>query len=416
MKKVWDYVRKTNLHMMLLSLVFALIIWCYVIAGTNPIREKDVGKVPLSLINAEELSAKGLVIADSMAEIPDEVTVKVEASVNSHRNISADAIRVTVNLAEVNSEGDVTLNINATSSMSGVSVKSISPARITLKIDELVEREIPVVAKLMGEVQEGYYISPPALSENTVKISGAKEQISQVVRATCEIPVDTITSNTRMSYALKLYDKDDNEIVLNQFAGKLPSVIADMKVLPTKLVPIDSEDVKNAVTNVKVGYEVTGVVIEPQVVEIAAKQEILDEIDSVRLQMLNADGADKSVILNAEIMPMDHVEYVSRSSVEVLVQISEIQSERIFKNQEIYLDNLGTGLKAGISGTKYAAVTLKGGKTAIDGITVQHIRVYADMSGITRPGQYTRIVEVEEIPGISKITTDPVEIIIIVTK
>lgn len=414
-KDFWAFVKKSNIHLMVLSFIFAFMIWCYVIAGTNPVRGKDVADVPLSLVNAEELTAKGLTIAGTV-DLPENVDIKIEANVESHKNISSDNLRATVNLAEINGKGDVTLNIAVTSTMSGVSVKSVSPARVTLKIDNLIEREVPVTAELTGEAQQGYYVSSPILAQNTVRLSGSEEKVSRIVRAVCEIPVDELTQNTRASYLLKLYDKNDKEVVLKESGGELPSVIADIKVLPTKYVTISKDDVIAAVTNVKAGYEITDVVIEPAVVEIAARQAVLDEIDSIRIQPINAEEADRSVMLDAALVLPEQIEHISRASVDVLVQINEIQGEKTFKNHVIGISNLEDGLKAKLDGQKYTDVKLNGGKSAVDAITAAGVHVYVDMAGVTRPGKYTKKVMVEEMAGITEISLVPEEVTVIVTK
>jgi len=415
-KDFWAFIRRTNIHLMVLSFIFAFMIWCYVIAGTNPVRAKDVTDVPLSLINTEELSAKGLTIAGATSDLPETVDIKIEANVESHKSISSDNLRATVNLAEINNKGDVTLNIAVTSTMSGVVVKNVTPARVTLKVDNLISRNVPVTAQLTGEAQRGYYVSPPSLSQETVTLTGAEEKVSRIVRAVCEIPVDNLTKNTRASYLLKLYDEDDAEVSLGKARSELPSVIADLKVLPTKFVTVSKEDVIAAVTNVKAGYEITDVVIEPWTVEVAAEQSVLDSIKSLRTQTINAEEADKSVMVDAALQVPENIEYISRSTVEVLVQIDEIQAEKTFKNHAIHINNLEEGLKAKFEKQKYTDIMLSGGKSAIDSITAAGVHVYVDMAGITTPGRYTRKVEVEEIAGIENISLIPEEVIVIVTK
>lgn len=412
---IWNMIHRGFL-LKLLAVVLAFIIWCYVVAGTNPIRGKDVADVALSFTNTAELTAKNLTIDSELSEVPDTVTVKVEASVESHKHINANSIRATVNLAEVNSIGDVTLNISATSTQSGVVVKNISPSRVTLRIDELVERQIPVTAQLVGEAQPGYYISTPKLSDDVVMLKGPKKKIETITKAVCEIPIDNMTENQRASYLLTLYDAEGEAVDVP--SGEIPSVIADISVLPSKTVTIRPDDVIGAVTNLKPGYEINSVVIEPSTVEIAADQETLREITSLRVQPINAEEADDSVMLDAELQIPEGIEYISRSSVEVLLQIGEIRAEKTFKNQKIELVNLNEGLTAEIIDEKYAKVTVVGGKSAMDPVTAQDIKLYADMANVTAPGTYVYAVEADEIAGIPKtgITVSVKEVTVKVTK
>ena len=398
---IWGFFHRGFLTK-LLALALAFIIWCYVTAGTNPIRGKDVQNVVLSLTNTAELTAKNLIIDDALSEIPESVDVKIEANVESHKHINANSIRATVNLAEVNSIGDVTLNISATSTQSGVVVKSISPSRVTLRVDELTEREIPVTAQLTGEEQPGYYVSTPKLSENKVILRGAKNRIKDIVKAVCEIPIDNLTQNERASYMLTLYDAENNIVGSDNIVGGAPSVIADLTVLPSKMVGIRPDDVIAAVTNIKPGYEINSVVTEPSTIEIAAEQSVLDEIDVLRVQPINAEEADKTIMVEAALQIPEGIEHISRSSVEVLLQIGEIRAEKVFKNQKIELKNLDESLKAEILNVKYADVTVIGGKSAVDAIGTGDVYLYADMAAVTAPGTYTYKIQIEEIAGIEK--------------
>lgn len=398
---IWGFFHRGFLTK-LLALALAFIIWCYVTAGTNPIRGKDVQNVVLSLTNTAELTAKNLIIDDALSEIPESVDVKIEANVESHKHINANSIRATVNLAEVNSIGDVTLNISATSTQSGVVVKSISPSRVTLRVDELTEREIPVTAQLTGEEQPGYYVSTPKLSENKVILRGAKNRIKDIVKAVCEIPIDNLTQNERASYMLTLYDAENNIVGSDNIVGGAPSVIADLTVLPSKMVGIRPDDVIAAVTNIKPGYEINSVVTEPSTIEIAAEQSVLDEIDVLRVQPINAEEADKTIMVEAALQIPEGIEHISRSSVEVLLQIGEIRAEKVFKNQKIELKNLDQSLKAEILNVKYADVTVIGGKSAVDAIGTGDVYLYADMAAVTAPGTYTYKIQIEEIAGIEK--------------
>jgi len=400
---VWNFIRR-GFHIKILAVVLAFIIWCYVVAGTNPIRSKDVNEVALSFTNTAELTAKNLTIDSELSEVPETVNVKVEANVESHKNINANSIRATVNLAEINSIGDVTLNISATSTQSGVVVKNITPSRVTLRIDELAQRKIPVTAQLTGEAQSGYYISTPHLSEDVVTLHGAKNKIEDIAKAVCEIPIDNLTENVRASYLLTLYDADGNEV--DDLMGEIPSIIADITVLPSKMAAIRPDDVISAVTNLKPGFEINSVVIEPSTVEIAADPATLAEISSLRVQPINAEEADDTVMLEAELQVPEGIEHISRSSVEILLQIGEIRAQKSFKNQKIELANLNEGLTAEIIDAKYADVTVVGGKSAMDPITAGDIKLYVDMANVTVPGTYVYNVEIDEIAGIPKTGVD----------
>ena len=397
--KLWIML-KSNWGTKLIALFFAFVIWSYVMAGTNPTRTKTVDNVPLTVVNAAELRAKNLIINPLETEIPETVSVTVEAGIDSHKSITADTLKTTLNLADISEDGKVTVQLSCSPSTAGTTVKSISPSEIVVSVDSLISRSVPVLATLEGEARDDYYVGTPTLASDYVTISGAQSAVERITKAVCYVNIENLTENIRESYPLKLYDADGSEVSSELIVENMPSAIVDIEVLPKKTVPVDEQSVIDAVTNIKDGYEVTGVVIQPAVIHIAAEPDVLDGIDLVRVQSINADGADKSVMLDAAIQPLENIKYQSASMVEVLVQINEIQEEKTFRNRRIQIENLDDGLTAQITSAKYTDVTVTGGRSVVREITTGDLMPYIDLAGLKK-GTHTCIVEIPQIDGIS---------------
>ena len=58
---------KTNIPLKIVSVLFAFIIWSYVLAGENPIRELSLPDVPVMYEGAEELEARDLMINEEQS-------------------------------------------------------------------------------------------------------------------------------------------------------------------------------------------------------------------------------------------------------------------------------------------------------------------------------------------------------------
>ena len=76
--------------------------------------------------------------------------------------------------------------------------------------------------------------------------------------------------------------------------------------------------------------------------------------------------------------------------------------KKLYVIHPIELMNLNEGLTAEIIDTKYADVTVVGGKSAIDPVTEDNIKLYVDMANVTAPGTYVYNVEIGEIAGVPK--------------
>ncbi len=415
--KLWTII-KSDLWIKVIALVFAFIVWSYVIAGTNPSRTKTVENVRLTITNTAELEAKGYVLDfDSKRSIPSTVSLSVEAGIDIHKSLGADTLRATLNLADINSAGDTTVIITPSSTISGVTFKSVSPSSLTLHVDELVTRTIPVSAKLEGTAGSDYYVSAPQLATDYVTIRGGKSVLEDIVKAICYVPIDNVTEDVRASYALTLYDGEDNEISESLIEEELPSAVVSLTVLPKKTVPVNMDSVKEAITNIKAGYEVTDVVVEPTEIQIAAPAEILKGINEVRVQAINAMEADTNILIDASVQPLENVEYQSASMVEVLLKISEIQQERTFKNRQIGLENLEEGYSARITSAKYTDVTLSGGQSVVGALRSEDVLAYADLAGL-KQGTHAVKVELAEIAGIAaeNVTLGTAEVTVLIQR
>lgn len=390
---------KSNWPMKLLSLLLAFIIWSYVMVGTNPTRMKTVEGVPVTITNAAELRAKNLIIDESASAIPETVTVTVEAGIDSHKNITKDTIKATLNLADINSKGQIRLQLTGTLFGSGATVKNISPSEIVLTVDELVSKNVPVIAMLEGEARDDYYVGEPKLSSDYVLITGARSVVEKTVKAVCYIDVKDLTNSTKQSFPLTLYDANGEEVSADNVIENMPSAIVDIPVLPKKTVPIDEQSIIDAIINVKEGYEVTAVEFEPKSIQIAADSSVLKEIELVRVQSINVDGADKSIMMDVAVQPLENIKYQSASMVSVLVKISEIQEERTFRNRRIGLENLEEGLTAQIVKDKYTDVTVMGGKSVVGELVADDLMPYIDLAGLAR-GTHNCVVEIPQIDGV----------------
>ena len=393
---LWS-ILKTNLHLKIIAIIFAFIIWSYVMAEENPIRTKTVTDIPIRYEGVDELRAKDLTV--ELSDMVQTVDVVMEAGQNSHARINANTITATVDLSTINTTGEVEVNVTIECSVSGANLVSSSVQTVDLTVDELMEKEVPVRCELTGEAMEGYYISSVTPMEETVTIRGAKSEIEGVSEVVCQVPVDGISSTVRGSYLLTLLDSDGNQLTVNSLYGSVPSIIVEVEVLMMKTVPVEIPALDELVTNVQTGYEVVGAQVSPETVSIAGDEEALEGIDSVQLEPINANGADRSVLLRTEIQPIDDVTIVSGSTVSVYVQIAEQQTERTFRSLAIQMDNLGDGLTATLN-TERTDVTVSGGISTVNDLTSDDIRASVDLSGL-EAGTYVLPVRIDSIPNIS---------------
>ena len=410
---VWKAL-KSNWMLKAMSLLFAFIIWGYVMSTGDSIREVRVEDVKISYVGTEELTAKELTIDKD--ELLESVDVAIMAKQSYHSSINRDTVRAVVDLSGINTKGETELKVQVSTNVGNATVRSISTPTVKVQVDDLVEREVPVRCVLQGEPAEGYHVGEPTLSSEYVLISGPREKIEQVSEAVCYVSVEGISSSINASYMLSLYDADENKLPVNAVNGSVPSVIVKLEVQRMKSVPIDTESLLDSITNVKSGYEVIQVTVNPTTVKIVGSEEALAGIAKVQLKPISAENADRSVLLEGELQTIQDVEILESSVVDVYVQIAEKQSEKSFGNVQINAVNVEDGYTASLS-VRRSDVKISGDKSVVDDTVRRDINLFVDLSG-RETGTYVLPVQFDPIAGISdsQVELTPSSVTVVIKK
>lgn len=419
-KTAWEIIKDfatNNWPMKIISLVFAFIVWCSVVAGTNPERMKVVENVPLQVEGVEELEAKGLCIDSLLTEIPKSVTVSVKAGVDYHRLINNSTITAKINLSSVNEAGEAKLDVYCSVGVGNSTITATNPSSVTLSIDQLASKTIPVSAKLADETKDGYYVSSIEVLNDEITVSGPKNKIDKIASGVANINVSDITESKKLSAPVTLLDNDGNElngILTNE--NKLYTIV-NVNILPTKDISVSLKDLQNAIINIAPDYEVYGVVSTPSIVTIAGEQDTIDAVSELSFDIIDAQGADKSVVLDAQLKDVNGVTYVSGKTLRIYVQIREKSDTLTYENQKIEVRNISEGYTAYIRASQRCDVSVTGPLSALKKISSDSIRLYVDAYGLEE-GTFKRNVKIDGIAGINSedIELSEQEVTIVVKK
>jgi len=166
-----------NWFLKILSLVFALILWFFVMGE----RKLEVGyAVPLELRNLPA----GLMVAN---EVPSVVDVRISGPRTLLMNLRPDDISIAVDLKELQpgltSFRRLEERINIPSALK---VTRISPSFIDLKLDRSKEKTVPVVATLIGNLPEGAQLGSVTVTPEAVIVVGAEGELKDVSEVVTE--------------------------------------------------------------------------------------------------------------------------------------------------------------------------------------------------------------------------------------
>lgn len=378
----------TNLAVKIVALLFAVLLWGYVLTDQNPYRTKTISNVNTSFEGEAELLAQGLCVRGDRSEILGNVTVQVRTQIVNYSALGSGQVNATISLRNISEARVYELPVTA-SIMSGYGVvETVTPSVATVEIDSLVIKSIPVSTKYMGTLPEGYWADMNASSVTTrVEVQGPKKDMDRVKRAECVVDWTGCTSMIYSTFDIILYDEDDNVISSDIVVGTLPSSTVRIPIYPMKEVPIDVMGSLIGADNLAANHELFSATATPVAVHLIGEQSILDGIDSILVDPINISGKNDIEIFEAKLILPEGVRLLEdTSAVSVSVDIRESMAEQVFEQVPVEVIGLGEGLTAQLG---IASVDLRvSGRTSLVSILKRSdVKVQVDATNLAA-GEY----------------------------
>lgn len=189
----------TNIWLKLASLVLATTLWFFVMMSG---RSEIALDVPIVFTNIPP----ALELMDS----PKTVSISVEGQERLMKNFRKNDIRVAVDLSSVKTgKSFYTLSKNDINLPKTLSVTSIDPETIILKIDEQMKTTVKVKPTVVGLPEKGYAITEVKVVPETISLEGPKSVIEKIHSVKTE-PINIIGINTDLTYRANLNLSEGN--------------------------------------------------------------------------------------------------------------------------------------------------------------------------------------------------------------
>lgn len=391
-----------NIGMKIGALVFAFLLWSFVLAEQDPIRTKEFQDIPVTFVGADTLRQKDLAVTRPLSDLADSVTITVETNADRMFLLTEGMLSAEIDLSSISDAGTKTLPITPKSTMSGLAM-TVSPADVVIEVDAIETKTVPVEVELVGTRKNWLFYGEPVLSDDTIEITGAQSNVDQVARAVCRVDIENLEASSKETRPVTLLDENGEEIPSNWFSS-VPSVIVEIPIYPKKTVPVDTANIMENVTGVAPGFEVTAVTTDPAGVEVAGLLDNIDLLTSIRVEPVELENAQADQNVTAKVVVPDGVYNVSPSEVQVHLTISPEQAERVYAAVDIGVKNLGEGLVANLQPSA-VDVEVRGDKTALDNLSARQIVPFVDLQDLP-VGIHTVEIKFENEPdlGVASIT------------
>ena len=400
---------KQKIIVQVVSLFISIGLWLYVTNTENPIRTVEVSKVPVQLLNANALSDQGIALVPNQNIYVD---LKVEGYSQDVYKLNKDDFLIQIDLDEYALKvGDNSIPITIVDTPSNVTVKNTSNLVVTVKIEELIEKDFKVESRIDVAAKVNYYAAQPEIEPETVTVSGPHSLVSQVKEVVVLGQEDNVSEDIVKNY--EVIPIDDSGYTVEGVKLSTERVQVIIKVNSGKPVPIKVGTTGSANDNVNI----TSMELSQDYVEITGPKEVLDSINEIYTENIDLSIITKDSNKEVALIFPDGIEKASISYVTVSIEVEETKENeenevtRVFE-VEYTTSGLASGLNMTASSNK-VKIVLRGSKSKLDSISIENIVASIDLSSITEAGQYTETPAVNITGDVQGVEISSVESVII---
>ena len=383
----------------LLSVVLALSLWVYVTDREDPERTGRVpGTVPIEVVNEPANETV-------FPRLSETVTVRARAAESVFERLSADDFRATVDLSDVSGQ-QATVRIRVESEESRAVVVSFSPAEVTVTLENVTSRTVPVRTQLVGAPPRGFQAREITVQPEEVLVTGPESLVSRVEAVEVNVNLTGVRTNFEQTLLLRAQDAGRGSI--QDVDVEPPSAVVQVEIvqLESSATFIVQPHVRGLPAD---GYNVTAIQADPQTVVVSGPAEVLQSIDAVRgvlTEEVSIDGATADVIRTVALR-LPQGASIDQPAVTVRVSITPARGQFSFEVIP-QVTNLAPGLSAALAPPR-VQVVLEGAVPSLRALDPTEIRATLDLGGLDA-GDHLVPVRVQAPIGTTIVSITPVEV------
>jgi YbbR domain-containing protein len=385
------------------ALLIALIFWVVTFLSAPPtevVRDYG-GRVA---VERPDAVPAGYVLLGQLGE----VSVRLKGTEAALANVVAADLHARLNLpaADKHNSEPQDVPVIADVATAGVSVESIAPATVTVRIEPITSRDVAVQARFANSPPTGTFAGDPAITPSQVRVSGAASQVARIAAMYATVGFGDAVTDLVQSVQPRAVDASGKTI--DGLAVDPAVVQLTVPVLPTattRTVPVVPA-VRGAVAP---GYWITHVTSDPTVVTVRGEGAAVGTIDQVTTAPIDVSGlgADRTFQV-ALLLPAEGTSLVKATQATVTVSVAPLTGSRLFPVVAVQALGLGSGFVAEFD-PPTVSIVVGGPLPALSGITPGQVVAMVDAAG-KGPGSYPVDVVVRTASGTTAQTVQPTRV------
>jgi YbbR domain-containing protein len=400
------HVFKRNLGYKIVSVFFALLFWIYVsYQGINSSSSiDDTFTVPL----VTKGLPSNLVV---MSKLP---SIKVHLKGNSALNVKDLSAYVDLSGGTV---GEHNYQVDMDISSTGIQVSEVQPANVSIKLDVIAEKVLPVAVVISGSPKAGFIAGDPIVKPSAVNVRGPATLLSLLEKVTVELSIEGAADSLQINRPVLFRDKDGKPVY-----GPDPAVdilLASPNnvevIVPLQPASLGSKKVPLQVTTT--GIPAKDMVLRslsavPGSIQIWGSAESLKEIEFISVKPVDITDLkeDKAFTISMDMLSLpEGVSVASGTNLTVLAQIGSSLNRKTLSGVAVSVKNISTGLDVDPA-LPSVEVSVQGPPEVINSLTPEQLQLWVDATGLTAGNYPNSKVFWQLPPGVEIVSIPQVDL------
>jgi YbbR domain-containing protein len=394
-----DKRKESQLGIKIICVVASFVLWMYIHGVENPIQTDRFSSVPVTLINTEVLAEQGLIIS------PDQefkVDLNIKGPFMELKKIKTDKIRLTADISGYAlKKGEFKVKVDVNEKPAGDYTILDADLHVSVKLDELVKRSVPVKTDLNIKAKSGFVVQIPENKVTEVKVSGPSEFVKDISYVKADVASKEVEKDIPLSLKLVAYNSEDKPI--SEDIVKIEPNTIDMLVAVKKAKTVDvALKQKGAPGNKDI--LIREMEIAPNKIEIAGDTELLNSISTIETEVIDLTDVTGSRTQEVKLILPAGVTMVNGKAVATL----KITADKIIQKSysiDIGINNLGEDYTINNDKLK-ASIVVSGTDTRISALNMTDIKASIDLTNV-KEGESTVPINIKVPEGVTVISTNP---------
>ena len=371
----------TKVFYIIFAVMVSLALWFYVEITENEVQRQEVPGIEIVYKNEDVLRDKGMIISERITE---NISLTFEGSRSDISKLAAPgAVTVEVDLANILNAGPAFLLYDIVFPQSvntnAVTITERSANRITLVVDRISRRDVPVRVNYTGGTASDELIAESVeYDPQMITVSGPEEKISRIHYVYVPILRENLSATITEEFEFILFDENDEElhedlrksIEFSQETIRVTIPIREIKDVPLDVILSHGAGTSEANTVYR---------IDPEFITISGDPDAIRDINVFTLGTIDMLSFG---LTNTEEFRIIVPEYVTNLSGEAsaTVSIDVLGLDIAFRStSNLQTVNTPPGYRAEII-TQSLDIRIRGREEDLALVSFINIRVVADLT------------------------------------